>query len=174
MGGAVGTGEDQPRVHPGRPDLGAFLVLASLVLAQGGQGGRVQGQGPLAHPGLGLGLVHHIVDHHAGPPGGEPSGVEVDVDPAQPGQFGAPHPGGGDQQPQRVQAIVASVGQEAAELLGGPDLHLGGGAPGWGDGVGHVADQVAEADGILEGPVQHRVDVAHRLGAGPGRPAGHR
>jgi hypothetical protein len=59
---------------------------------------------------------------------------------------------------------VAGVGQEGPQLLWGPDLQLGGGAPWWGDGVGHVADQVAEADGVLEGPVEHGVDVADRLG----------
>jgi hypothetical protein len=84
------------------------------VLLQGGQGGRVQRQRPLAHPGLGLGLMDHVVDHHPGPPGGEPSGVEVD--PAQPGQLGPPHPGGGHQQPQGVQAILADMGQEGAQL----------------------------------------------------------
>jgi hypothetical protein len=56
------------------------------------------------------------------------------------------------------------VGQEGSQLLRGPDLHLRRGAPRRGDGVGHVADQVAETDGVPEGPVQHRVDVAHRLG----------
>jgi hypothetical protein len=33
-----------------------------------------------------------------------------------------------------------------------------------GDGIGHVTDQVAETDGVLQGPVEHRVDVADRLG----------
>jgi len=56
------------------------------------------------------------------------------------------------------------VRQEGPQLLWGPDLHLRGGGPRWGDGVGHVADQVAEAGGVSEGPVQHGVDVAHRLG----------
>jgi hypothetical protein len=73
-------------------------------------------------------------------------------------------PGGGDQQPQGVQAVVARVRQEGAQLLWGPDLHLRRGAPRWGDRVGHVADQVAEADGVSKGPVQHGVDVAHGLG----------
>src|SRR4029453_13545483 len=63
-----------------------------------------------------------------------------------------------------VQAILAGVGQEGPQLLWGPDLQLGGGAPRWGDGVGDVADQVAEADGVFEGPVEHGVDVAHGLG----------
>jgi hypothetical protein len=49
---------------------------------------------------------------------------------------------------------VADVRQEGAQLLGGPDLHLWGGAARWGDHVGHVADQVnhswyAEADSVV-------------------------
>jgi hypothetical protein len=56
------------------------------------------------------------------------------------------------------------MGQEGPQLLGGPDLQLRGGATWWSDGVGHVADQVAEADGVFEGPVEHGVDVAHGLG----------
>jgi hypothetical protein len=108
--------------------------------------------------------MHDVVDRHPGPSRGEASGVQVDIDPAQPGQFGTSHPGGGDQQPQRIQAILARVRQQGPQLLGSPDLHLRGGAPRRGDRVGRVADQVAEADGVLEGPVQHGVDVAHRLG----------
>jgi hypothetical protein len=61
--------------------------------------------------------MDHVVDHHPGPPWGEPSGVQVDVDPAEPGEFGTPHPGGGNQQPQGVQAIVASVGEESPRAL---------------------------------------------------------
>ena len=49
--------------------------------------------------------MDHVVDDHPGPPGGEPSGVQVDVGPAEPGQFGPSHPGGGDQQPQGIQTI---------------------------------------------------------------------
>src|SRR6266498_3024210 len=79
-------------------------------------------------------------------------------------EFGASHPGGGDEQPQGVQAILASVGQEGPQLLWGPDLHLRRGATRRADRVGHVTDQVAEADGVSKGPVQHGVDVAHGLG----------
>jgi hypothetical protein len=43
-----------------------------------------------------------VVDDHAGNGGGDGGVVEVDVDPAQPGQFAATHAGGGDQQPEGV------------------------------------------------------------------------
>jgi hypothetical protein len=35
--------------------------------------------------------------------------VEVDVDPTQPGELASAHAGGGDQQPQRVQAVVTDM-----------------------------------------------------------------
>jgi hypothetical protein len=44
--------------------------------------------------------------------------VEVDVDPAQPGELAAAHPGGGDQQPQGIQAVVTDMIEERAQLLG--------------------------------------------------------
>jgi len=42
--------------------------------------------------------------------------VEVDIDPAQPGQFAAAHPGGGHQQPQRVEPVITDVLEEAAQF----------------------------------------------------------
>jgi hypothetical protein len=56
--------------------------------------------------------MDHVIDHHPGTSRGEPSGVQVDVDPAQSGQLGASHPGGGHEQPEGIQAVVASMGQE--------------------------------------------------------------
>jgi hypothetical protein len=58
--------------------------------------------------------VDLVVDDHAGDGGGDGGVVEVDVDPAQPGEFAAAHAGGGDQQPQRVQAVVTNVVEESA------------------------------------------------------------
>ena len=53
--------------------------------------------------------MHLVVDDHAGNGGGDGGVVEVDVDPAQPGELAAAHAGGGDQQPQGVQAVVADM-----------------------------------------------------------------
>jgi copper chaperone CopZ len=74
--------------------------------------------------------------------------TQTDVDPAEPSELGPPHPGGDDEQPEGVQVIMASVRQEGPQLLGGPDLHLGRGAPRRGDRISYVTDQVAEAHGI--------------------------
>ena len=59
-----------------------------------------------------------MVDDHAGNGGGDGGVVEVDVDPAQPGQLAAAHAGGGDQQPQGVQTVVTDMVEEGAQLLG--------------------------------------------------------
>jgi hypothetical protein len=93
--------------------------------------------------------------------------VEVDVDPAQPGQLAAAHASGGDQQPQGVQAVVADMVEERAQFLGRPDPLLGGAGGRGVGGLGDVADQVAPAHGIVQGAVQHQVHVADGLGRQP-------
>ena len=62
--------------------------------------------------------MHLMVDDHAGNGGGDGSVVKVDVHPAQPGELAATHPGGSDQQPQRIQAVVTDMVEECAQLLG--------------------------------------------------------
>jgi hypothetical protein len=59
-----------------------------------------------------------VVDDHARNGGGDGGVVEVDIDPAQPGQLAAAHAGSGDQQPQGLQPVVADVCQERGQLLG--------------------------------------------------------
>jgi hypothetical protein len=59
-----------------------------------------------------------VVDDDAGDGGGDGGVVEVDVDPAQPGEFAAAHAGGGGQQPPGVQAVLADVSRKGAQLLG--------------------------------------------------------
>jgi hypothetical protein len=94
------------------------------VLAQGRDRGRIECQGAPALGGLGLGDDDLVVDDDTGPAGRGAAGVQVDVGPAQPGDLAAPHAGGGEQQPGRVQLVSADVGEEGAELLGAPHAHL--------------------------------------------------
>lgn len=58
--------------------------------------------------------MHPVVDDHARDGGGDGGVVEVDVDPAQPGEFAAAHAGRGDQQPERVEPVGADVFEEGA------------------------------------------------------------
>jgi hypothetical protein len=73
-----------------------------------------------------------------------------------------------DQQPEGREAIVADVHQEGTQLLRSPDLHLRGDARRWDDGIGHVAVQVAEADGVLSGPMHLRSASSACLADEPG------
>jgi hypothetical protein len=96
-------------------------MILSLELALGVQGrkrDRIQGEAAPAAPGLGCRVVDLVVDDHPGNGGGDGGVVEVDVDPAQPSQLAAAHAGGGDQQPQRIQAVVADMVEECAQFLG--------------------------------------------------------
>jgi hypothetical protein len=97
--------------------------------------------------------------------------VEVNIDPAQPGELAAAHAGGGDQQPQGVQAVVADMVEERAQFLGCPDLLFGGAGGGWVGRLGDVADQVPPAHRVMQGAVQHHVHVADGLGRQPGSAA---
>jgi hypothetical protein len=56
------------------------------------------------------------------------------------------------------------MGQEGAELVGAPDLEFGGLDLRRVGGVGHVADDIAPAHGVLEHSMDEDVDVSDRLG----------
>ena len=62
--------------------------------------------------------MHLVVDDHAGNGGRDGGVVEVDVNPAEPGELAAAHAGRGDQQPQGVQTVVPDMVEERAQLLG--------------------------------------------------------
>jgi hypothetical protein len=94
------------------------------MLTQRLKGGRVQGEGASAAGRLGVGLVHLVVDGHPGQARRQPSPGEVDVAPPEAGEFGPAHAGRGHEDPERVEPVVAHVGEEGAQLLRAPDLPL--------------------------------------------------
>jgi hypothetical protein len=104
--------------------------LTPAVVAQRLEGDRVKGEAAAAPLRLGRRLVHAMVDDHPGDQRRDGGMVEVDVDPAQPGELAAAHAGRGDQQPQRVQPVVEEVLQESAQLLASP-VQFGLGRSGW-------------------------------------------
>src|SRR5512133_3270671 len=108
-----------------RPHGQALLRLAGAVLAQGRHRGRVEGQRAPALGRLRLRDVDLVVHDHPGPARRDAAGFQVDVGPAEAGDLAAPHAGGGEQQPGRVEPVPAGVVEEGAELLGTPDMHLG-------------------------------------------------
>jgi hypothetical protein len=81
-----------------------------------------------------------------------------------PEQLATAHAGGGSQKPGGVLAITLNMGQEGAELVGAPDLEFGGLDLRRVGGVGHVADDIAPAHGVLEHSMDEDVDVSDRLG----------
>ena len=128
------------------------------------EGGRVEGEGASAAWRLGVGLVHLVVDGHPGQAWRQPGPNEVDIAPAEARELGPAHAGRGHEDPERVQPVVAHVGEEGAQLLGAPDLPLGRCAVGWVDVVGPVLGHVAPAGRILQRPVEQGVDVADGFG----------
>jgi hypothetical protein len=140
------------------------------MLAQRSHRRRVQRQRPAALGGLGLGDDDLVVDDHPRPARRDAAGVQVDVDPAQPGDLTAPHARGGQQQPRRVQRVATHLIQEGAELLGTPDAHLRRHPLGQVGHGGNVAREVAPADGVSERGMQHAMDVSDALGSQPTAP----
>jgi hypothetical protein len=51
--------------------------------------------------------------------------LEIGIQPAQPCDLGAPHPGGEHQEPERVQPVIADCNEELLRVLGRRDRHLG-------------------------------------------------
>ena len=118
QGAAVRPGEDIAVVAVASTDRLAVGSLTLPVVSQRLQGDRVEREATPAPLGLGCRVMDLVVDDHPGNQRGDGRVVEVDVDPAQPGQLAAAHAGGGDQQPQGVQAVVTDVIEEGAQLLG--------------------------------------------------------
>jgi len=82
----------------------------------------------------------------------------------QPGELGTPQSGGGHEQPSGVQAIVAHVAEEGAQLLGRPDPPFGWQALWRVNGGGDVAGNVAPAHSVLQGPMEDGMDILDGLG----------
>jgi hypothetical protein len=111
-----GSGEHVPVVAVPSSD---GLAVLSLELALGVQRRKRDGVESEAAPaplGLGRRVMDLVINNHPGNERGDGGMVEVDVDPAQPGELAAAHASGGDQQPQGVQAVASDVLEEAAQL----------------------------------------------------------
>jgi hypothetical protein len=167
---AVLVREDQAGVDPGRPPRQALLELPDPVRLQGGRGERVEGELPAAGGGLGLGHHHRSLVHdHDRLDDGEPPGrgLQVDRPPGQAEQLAAAHPGGGEQQPHRGQAVLAGGLQEGTELLGRPHGPLPTGHARRVSGIRDVAGGQAPAHRITKGLVQQDMDMPDALGLEP-------
>ena len=90
--------------------------------------------------------------------------VEVDVGPSEPEALAAPAAARGEEDPRRQVLALGGVVEERSKLLGRPRLRSmgAGGGRRWGSGgVSDVAHDPVPAQGVLEGGVDDRVDVAH-------------
>ena len=114
----VGPGEHIAVVAVASSDRLAVLGLELALGVQGRKRDGVEGEAASAPLSLGCRIVDLVVDDHPGNGGGDGGVVEVDVDPAQPSQFAAAHAGRGDQQPQRIEAVVTDMLEKCAQLLG--------------------------------------------------------
>jgi len=114
----VRPGEHVAVVAVASSDRLAVLGLALALSFQRRKRDGIEGEAASGPLGLRFRVMHPVVDDHAGNGGGDGRMVEVDIDPPQPGQFAAAHAGGGDQQPQGVQAVVTDMVEERAQLLG--------------------------------------------------------
>lgn len=93
-----------------------------------------------------------------------PSGIEVDVGPAEPGELAAPHPHRELEHPERVQTIVKGRGEEAVHFVGGPGLHLGCRLARRPHPRHRAPRDKARVKGVVTGLAQHPVDGADRGG----------
>jgi hypothetical protein len=163
---AVLAGEDQAGIDPGSSPGEALLELPDPVGLEGGHGERVEGELPEAAGRLGLGDDHGLPIHNNdGLDDGEPArrGLQVDRPPGQAEQFASAHPGGGEQQPHRAQAVLARRLEERPELLGRPHTALPAGDTWRVGSVGDVAGDQAPTHRITKRLVQQHVDVADAL-----------
>ena len=164
---AVLAGEDQAGVHPRRSPGQSLLELADPMGLEGRDGERVNGELPEAGGCLGLGHDHRLPVHdNDGLDDREPAGrgLQVNRSPGQAEQFASAHPGGGEQQPHRGQAVAAGGLEEGPELVGRPHGPLLTGDTWRVGGIGDVAGDEAPPHRIAERLVQQDVDVADALG----------
>ena len=161
--GPVGPGEDVAARLPARPRHFAFLTLPVAVLFEGAQALGGQGDAPFRALGLGgqggqaggVGALEGAADA-----GG--SAGQVEVFPAQAEEFALAEPGAQGEFEQRVQTVVVGGGEECAGLLGGEGFEAAGSGCAHADVAGHVAWDLLFADGVLQGGLEHGVDVGQR------------
>jgi hypothetical protein len=171
---AVLAGEHQAGVDPRRPPGQALLQLPDAMGLERGGGERVEGELPAAGGGLGLGHHHRpLVDDHDGLDDGEPAGrgLQVDRSPGQAEQLAAAHPGGGEQQPHRGQAILACGRQEGAEFFGRPGAPLLAGHTRRVGGVGDIASDQPHRTASLSALCSSTWTWRTLLGLSPPRPS---
>jgi hypothetical protein len=98
------------------------------VIVEDGDGAGIEGDGAFAVVALGVALPDDdAVGDGDGLADREPCTVEVDVVPPQRERLGSTQAGGGDEEPQRVEPVVAvaAVVEEGDELLAGPAVVAG-------------------------------------------------
>ena len=125
-------GEDPVARRGGDAVAEVVLALAGSVPLQRGERRGVEVERAAAAAGLrhadellALDDGHRLVDRQA-------AAGEVDVAPAQPDQLAASHAGERGEAEHRFVAVAGDEGEEAAELVGGPRLHLRRAGPGGG------------------------------------------
>lgn len=89
--------------------------------------------------------------------------IQIDIPAGEPGELAPAESGGGDQKPQCVETVAPHLANERAELLGSPHSDARAGCPGRLRVLGVVAGEQIPLDRVTESPVEHAVDVLHRL-----------
>jgi hypothetical protein len=167
---AIWPGEHQAGVLPARADCQPLLELPGAVLVERGDRRRIKRQRPAALGGLRLGDDNFVIDDYPRSAGRDTAGVQVHVSPAQPSDLAAAHAGGGEQQPSRVQRVIAHMLEEEAQLLWAPHMQLWCHALGQVSQDGNVAREVAPAHCVSECRMEHAVDVPDTLRSQPAAP----
>jgi hypothetical protein len=105
----VRPGEHIAVVAVASTDRRAVASLSLSVVGQCLEGDRVESKAAPGPLGLRCRVVDLVVVDHPRNQRRDGRMVEVDVDPTQPGELASAHAGRGDQQPQRVQAVVTDM-----------------------------------------------------------------
>src|SRR5680860_1197428 len=122
---AVLAAEDQVMVLVRFSPRQALLDLADTMRLQLLERRRVESNRPAALARLRLAELDGVRNHDERLDDVETGTFEIDCRPCQPENLAPPQARCAGQEPCRVEAIVADVFEKRAELLWGPDLHLG-------------------------------------------------
>ena len=115
--------------------------------------------------GLTAGLVPRAAtDDHPVVMDSDLADIEVDGRPLETTDLAAPNPGGEFEQEERREPVPLHRHQEGLDLVGLPHRPPLARAFGRLDVAGRVVGDVLPGDGVNEGTVDHRMDVAHRFG----------
>lgn len=160
---ALGSGEHVPVVLP-RGSCGLkFALLSFMVMLQRVEAAGGEGDAAFGGPGLG-GQRDEAVRAGAlkGAADGGGGGVEVEVFPAQSEEFALAESGVEGEFEQVVQPVALCGGEESAGFVGGEGFEASGPGCAGADVAGDVARDLFLADGVLQGGLEHGVDVGER------------